>query len=77
MNNTDQIRLILEEIFAVADCVHEPDETHGLARIEKLAKQALALLPCKTCNDTGYTLCPGCVDRTKKHISTKPCPDCK
>lgn len=64
-----QLRQHLNEIFAIADSGHEPDETHGLARIEQLAKQALALLACLTCNgNKKVEVCNNCHSEGSKRI---------
>ena len=55
MKNTDiqKIRQLAEEVFSVADADNEPEETHGFARVKRLATKILALLPCETCGGTG------------------------
>ena len=71
-----QLRILLFEIFAIADN-DEPDDEPlcSFPKIKKLADQALALLPCPTCNGTGKKM------STDFHGGTfgnyLPCSDCQ
>ena len=80
-----QLRQLMFEIFAIADN-DEPLPVEGeplcsFPRIKNLAEQALALLPCETCNGTKRktVFYPGQREfggdaSTSREI---PCPDCK
>ena len=75
MNNTNQIRQILQEASL--------RYFKGEDGVDNLIHQALDILPCKTCNGTGIdhqsTRCTNCSiemlgDRDCQE--TCPCPDC-
>ena len=86
-NQITQLRQLLFEIFAIADN-DEPLPVEGeplcsFPRIKNLAEQALALLPCETCNGTRFVQaeCEACAIGVSHSPSEcgggKPCPDCQ
>ena len=73
-----QLRQVLKKAKAIRKNGMTFNDTYtvqdGLAKICDCVDQALALLPCETCNGTGKKLILGCWGMVHKEI---PCPDCQ
>ena len=77
MKNTDivKIRQLLKKIsLECTPCCNFPSDIFPCREAHLLAKQALALLPCETCEGLGQIVVPR---KGTPGVDWEPCPDCQ